>query len=86
MNRQRNRLRGKKNYAGGGKGNVFGNPIVKLLFSAVSGIIAKDISSPDSKIKLMFNKVFQIKQPQEKRKIIKAKFEEIETGGNKDEK
>ena len=79
MNRQRKHLRNRDFSGNASTGRNFQNSISKILFSALTGLIVKDISSKNSKLKLMFNKIFQIgnSTKTEKRKIIKTKFEEI---------
>ena len=88
MDRQRIRLRGKSVRRKSNKNTGLANSFFRILFSAVSGIIMKDLSNPNSKIRLTFKKMFLLKNTypkEEKRKIIKAEFEEIE-GGEKNEK
>jgi len=79
MNRQRRHLRNRDFSGNTSTERNFQSSISKIIFSALTGLIVKDISSPNSKLKLMFNKIFQIgnSTKTEKRKIIKTDFEEI---------
>ncbi len=58
------------------------NSIIGTIISALAGLIIKDISSPNSKIKNTVGNIFKPKQiekqAKDKSKIIKAQYEVIE--------
>ena len=57
------------------------NSLIGTIISAFAGLIIKDISSPNSRIKTLTNNIFKSKKieaKKEKTKIIKPEFEVIE--------
>ena len=64
------------------------NSLLGTIISAFAGLIIKDVSSPNSKIKATIGNFFKSKQieKKDKPKIIKAKYEIIDNKGDKNEK